>query len=191
MRTFWVNLMFPFVAACSSPSIPSKAERHESLKASYLDVDRCWTTSQAGFVGAVAAYDGPSGLEMVLYSGRCSSETYDEALAAKNVRVLCVRGIGQLKRCIPLLSATFDEQIFDPGVRPEFPHFVYAVQGKLMGGVTTNNHLIFTSLDVKKYQAVPKEMFGVIQDNGRERPTYIRGYLSARWLDSGGYRILR
>jgi hypothetical protein len=189
--------LFSSICGCGPQDSGHKvrsAARSEST-ALYLDVNRCWARNKGDddFRGAVALYESGRIHEAVIYSGLCSvDETLAGMRTSSRVRVRCISAFSDVTFCKHKEEPDeFNEQIFSPGIKPEFPTRIYAVQGHFSGLQRADGSaLIFSTFKVSRYQALPREMMGAFLQYPRDRIALVDEYLRTGAHDRSGYKSI-
>jgi hypothetical protein len=191
-----VCLIAMAMAGCEWNNPQGVDRSNAAAAAGYFSVRDCWLSGAAGepLRGALAIYKATEVEEVLVFSGRCpiTGGRYEDVMKVYRVRVGCVHGIPAVTSCKRRADMKIDQQIFDPGNKPEFPNELYVFEGTMSAEHTlVQGHLIFATLDVKQYQKLPREMIGAfLYDPGNWRPL-IAEYLDTGNLDADGYKRLK
>jgi len=161
--------------------------------ADYLNEESCWRKESEDTIrAALAIFEVRGVTQTLIFSERCApGNDYNSLRKSLRVRVRCVTGIPEVVPCKAHSGTVeLDEQVFDPGVRPQFPKQMYVIEGRLLPVVDKgDDYLVFTEVDVKRYQKVPVEMQGAFLLYPFERQGLIQEYLNARSVSEDGYRM--
>jgi hypothetical protein len=179
------------LSCCGSQSATAPAPAPTT---DYFDLVQCWRATGPGepFRGAIAIYKVGSRSEAIVFSGQCiPGAALQQTAAAFNVRVKCIEGVKDLSHCRSDTEPSQPNEIFNPGVRPEFPDVLYAIEGNMLGPTTKDKKsIVFDRAQVVRYQKLPRELFGAFLFYQSDRPQYIRDYLTSRFYNEEGYKQL-
>jgi hypothetical protein len=188
-----LTLTIAFITSGCGTDVRAGPADPETTVSNYLNKEKCWgkANNSEPIRGAVAIFETTAGIQAVVFSGECQmANDYPSLIAAASVRTTCVVGIPGLRHCTPAgRLPVFDEQVFIPGARPEFPNAIYVVRGVAEGSRVLREGMVITRLRVDKYQAVPKEMFGAFMYYNDHRISLIEEYLTGKYFNVDGYKL--